>query len=737
MAAWSSFEQRLFRAIHQIRSARVDDPEETCCPLPFFLQDLCLLAVINELDCFPTELLAALPKWLRYRILNNVPALDLARLEHTPVASGVNTDEIWKSRVNADSAGSTQTRQHSSLWCRSTIDGQLSVGKTKSPSPFQLNISRDRNLYSSSLSDHGSKSLTLTKDIISDLSDVKDSQLSIGSHRLLEMVSDLLTKSQSTGVDMIIRQLVSIPGTLIFSNLLIGSVHQDCKNPLCNLAVWKKQAVALVVKGFKQAYSRPYFGYRRITPSGHETPSGVHLIPRCLMPFYDKPDPVELFLLLTKDCQLHPHCVNIHIDTISQSFLPSLHTERFAIDAGSLSLPTEDAKYISVVNRFLENVVSLRLQCDKYCHVGLVVGMIEAAIANGQASKLKHLICALPDLYMDILHPLCALFLLPNFHLLSLDLSDMYPIMLSKLLQAFITTPCPHTHKLLIHIKGGIQFPSPLKENQVAAMDMQGLTIPSCSHQHKVLKFSSSDDLTKGLYLLLQFPAIRLKQLMLFTNEYLHLCAIHPDLQVTKLVITVVKSQNVRQHGQQPLMSTLQQDIVSLFKIGSLKKIHIRGTWGPVAEVKLGLVSGLWARSRLSPLKKLSLDLESPRSYKVRDFVLLCNALFSLPQLENLQLVLGSGFAEMMQRKCYEDVMHKSWRSKGNGIKLKSIFLHSYTTTDLKKVTLITQNLSYSSYPVTCKIYSSDCRDLGDDDDYYISAYSGYDYDDTWDYEPD
>ena len=71
---------------------------EICCPLPFYLQDLCLLVIINELDCYPTELLTSLPYWLRYRILNNVPALDLARLEHTSVANGINTAEIWKSR---------------------------------------------------------------------------------------------------------------------------------------------------------------------------------------------------------------------------------------------------------------------------------------------------------------------------------------------------------------------------------------------------------------------------------------------------------------------------------------------------------------------------------------------------------------------------------------------------------------------------------------------------------------
>lgn len=56
------------------------------------------MVIINELNSYPTELLAALPNWLRYRILSSTPALDLARLECTPVAVGIDTDGLWKSR---------------------------------------------------------------------------------------------------------------------------------------------------------------------------------------------------------------------------------------------------------------------------------------------------------------------------------------------------------------------------------------------------------------------------------------------------------------------------------------------------------------------------------------------------------------------------------------------------------------------------------------------------------------
>ena len=66
--------------------------------LPLPLQDLCLLEVINDVDSFPVELLSSLPQWLRYRLLDNLPVLDLCRLEHSPVARGIDLDKLWDAR---------------------------------------------------------------------------------------------------------------------------------------------------------------------------------------------------------------------------------------------------------------------------------------------------------------------------------------------------------------------------------------------------------------------------------------------------------------------------------------------------------------------------------------------------------------------------------------------------------------------------------------------------------------
>ena len=95
------------------------------------------------------------------------------------------------------------------------------------------------------------------------------------------------------------------------------------------------------------------------------------------------------------------------------------------------------------------------------------------------------------------------------------------------------------------------------------------------------------------------------------------------------------------------------------------------------------------ARTQLRPLKKLSLDLESARMYKIRYFRMLCDAIFLLRQHNNLKVVFGKGFADMIKQRSYQEIMIKSWRQKGSGVKLKSICPQTRES-KLEKMNLIT-----------------------------------------------
>ena len=75
----------------QEKQQRRDKPS-----IPLSLEDSCLPLLINNLEHYSLELLALLPLRLSYRLLTNLPVLDLCQLERTSVAVGVDLESIWK-----------------------------------------------------------------------------------------------------------------------------------------------------------------------------------------------------------------------------------------------------------------------------------------------------------------------------------------------------------------------------------------------------------------------------------------------------------------------------------------------------------------------------------------------------------------------------------------------------------------------------------------------------------------
>ena len=245
------------------------------------------------------------------------------------------------------------------------------------------------------------------------------------------------------------------------------------------------------------------------------------------MPVYQNADSVTMLSSLVKGCRLHPLSANVHINAISESVLSGLVTERFVLDSGS-SHPTKDLRCTPTFQHLLRKVVYLTLKCEKYGHIGVMIGMIESAIADGQDSKLKHLRCVMPNMYMDIVEPLSSLFSLQNFRKLTMDLEELYPLMLTKLLKAFFNVPCQHTQKLHLNLSQGVQLPRWITKSELASIDVGGTNIQSCGY--KILKFSSATSFTNPLKLLLQYSTLRLEEIT-FENvhnrdshNYFHLC---------------------------------------------------------------------------------------------------------------------------------------------------------------------------------------------------------------------
>jgi len=296
---------RIAEALTQLESkfkAQQEDGGDVCCPLPFSLQDLCLLVVISDLDCHQVKLLASLPHWLRHRLLNILPALDLGRLEHTPLAIGVDVDAIWNSRWKEKIPRSIPSLRsmfglHRHLQSPSSGEGSQSAG-----SFFQLNVSKINDIFStdvSQLSTLPSRPLenVLLKEMRSAFQALEECKLPHGKKCLLNMASDVLTNSPRMDLNVAANKLISIQGDIVFSNLLTGSTHQPCPTSKCSQRVWKKQATALAVNVFSVHFQqRPsLFGLQY---TGRDQACNIQLTPHRLLPILYRRDHWSCWLFL-------------------------------------------------------------------------------------------------------------------------------------------------------------------------------------------------------------------------------------------------------------------------------------------------------------------------------------------------------------------------------------------------------------------------------------------------------
>lgn len=170
-------------------------------------------------------------------------------------------------------------------------------------------------------------------------------------------------------------------------------------------------------------------------------------------------------------------------------------------------------------------------------------------------------------------------------------------------------------------------------------------------------------------------------------HDYLHLCALHPDLQMTKLVIAIPTIDT----DHKSFLATVQADLISLFGMPSLQKISLSGNLCSYDEVKLGIVEGLLHRTHSFPIKKLTLEL-TDGCYAREDLKILFDAVFSLPKLDSLELVLGEGFLNSPED---ENILYKCWVCKASDVKLKSLHILAHDT-EFKQLSLIADCLSSS-----------------------------------------
>lgn len=603
--------------------------------LPFRLQDLCLLKVVNDLDSYSIELLSCLPLWTRRRLLNSIPVVDLYRLDGTPITEGVDMENVWR-------AADARVAPIAALW-QHLSEGDVNPWRH----PFELSI-RNRDDRKRSLSYELSTQYYLNTDYILE-STFKNWAEEMGRDNLrkprsnrdavmLKILTGVLSTSGPASRQRLLT-LVSLDG-----GKLLPSLRQGFKiNRATCYLLWLRQATALSIDQHRW-YSKAEWN--------------TILTPTRLKAARFECDRVQQMTFLTINCFPQPETVNLQLTGVADDITKTLDAGWFYGSAG-LNVSPKYELCMSGIRYLLKKVQILRLGCTKYNNeAGVVVSVINALMSDKNKSALKYLFCSLPNVYTDIVRPIFYVFSLPNFRHLYLDLEELYPLSISKIMQVYFTSSCPHVQTLSLRINSSVAF-STIHRPNLASLDMGGATVPECAIDHKNLNVSSGGILS----FLLHMPVVRVNEICMDGSDIIHHCAMHPDLRVRKLTVAV--GTYCRQNRE--LSLTYKEDFESLLTMPSLQEVTVCvQLW--CDTLNIALTKGFSQRAELSlpPLRKISLRPNGQSKPLVVEGVRpLWDAIFSLPEIEQLELIVGDGFLDF-------DTMRTSWLA-GKRHQLRSI----------------------------------------------------------------
>ena len=580
---------RLEVAPRQFHQRRIS-PSKNGCPLS--LQDLCFLRVINDVEYYPVWMLASLPLWLCYQLLSSLPVLDLCHLDCSPIARGVDMNEIWINKlINEPNKRPSIPHQPSHPVRPSFIERlfQMTVYQSNTDNytvPRIARLKRDmEEAFRASI--YSSKRIKFTNK---------------KEEYLITLAVNVLSCSDASAVA---HKLVSIRGGLLSQRLGITE-----KN------VWNNQPIPLALSD--PGGPKTYNPMTRVHKDTYLTPH--HLSSIC-----ESADLIEFLSLLVYMCKIRPTSISLDVDMLSQPILDNLQAEKIALDSG-LVVPREQVSCFSIMKCLMENTVVLRVESLKCAHItGPMIALIEAAKGNG---KLKSLFCSIPSLHTEIVQTFCDFFPIETFYRLHLEIGDFSPQAIIQLLQAFMTSPCRLAQKLVIRASESARQTPFLVKQQVGSFDVGDAIISECALRHKVLEIYPENYLLEFLLLL---PCIRLTEVELNcssgTTPIFHLCACHPNLQVKRLVLNLAQRDNASENKL--LKATIENDLLILISNPALRELYITGNWEGFPEAKQGLLQGL-QQQRQPDLKLRDVYLDMA-GYSDKDVRALLEVVASFP----------------------------------------------------------------------------------------------------------
>ena len=724
-----------------------DLPLQSCLPLP--LQDLCLLEVVNDLDGYPIDLLASLPRWLRYRLLNNLPALDLCHLEPSAIAREVDLDELWSSR-----------------WENPRIPHAL----YQPPLSNSIRSDFHYRIKDAGLLQYLEPYLVATFQQLSNKDKIDAKQ-----KYLLQVASDVLDSNE---FETDVRALTIVPADWLISmkgDRLLQDLTEAKHNPH-----QARSRITYISSSSSVSSRQPQPGiaadaYKVVwasqtTALARYEQDDVRLAPHRLLPIRERGDPLELLSLLVHDCGLQPLSVaHLGLTRMTNSVEWGLCMK-------------EREKFNSNLKHVLCQVAVLGLQCDHVSQPKDVLQTImEVVLADGEQSRLRYLFshhvtrdfmislapyfyslpesdvtgtslqcyqglsviqlgisdlepsqyissllqqqpqlrcvqldfhCSRDDLTakpnaVQLFSTFTSLFSRPQFLFLKLELKSecaISPPLLQELLCGFMRSPCATEKQLTIISASSDPNLIYQKEVALASVDVSSVgntTIPECGVEHK--KLSLSANLQNVIGSLLQLSTIRINSIHFDCSDdsypYLHQGAMHPDLQVMSFSV------QFQLCPYDKLLTTVESDLITFFTKPTLKEIALHGYWGMFSDIKAAIVEALHRRADIGiPIHKLMLtspQTSDARRHSMEELCELWKAVFLLPQLDQMEVVVAGGVCNLTLEN--EELIYQIWRDTALQNKIKTLKVIKYVgeecIEDHAMLNDVTQTLLFTNKP--------------------------------------
>ena len=629
--------------------------------VPLALEDCCLAWLVSDLEHYPPELLALLPLRLRYRLLANVPVLDLCQLEHTSVAEGVDLESIWELRCSPWVEEGAALKQRTT-----TLVGNIDLSSLSWRERYLHAVANT--ILNNSL-EHRQKFLCRSGSEI---------RRYFTDSRYYRVVADWL-------ISLKVYQFLNEGGDLQSS--------YDWQNLTSSFLFFKAESG----NSYDRLTPPRYVPYK----SGSST----------------RPSDEELITLLLRNCHFKPKCLlvmsELYCNTVSELLLQHEACgilKEFLNEVEELQLYAPD-KLPNLLVVLFQSMFSRTSPC-KLRTLSVIIRRNHSRLISRQekeqfwkslvrsiADVIQHQYC-LETIHLNFMRgqsrdtvlassgftALAASFTSfvarPQFHTLDIDWFPAPADVVADTVCAFLVSPCSHpqTLKLPQYMPPSSRQLLPATPCPVAAMP-----VPDAGVEYKELylhqELYANESYLHICKTVFTFPKIRLRFLVVgcfktgddYVNT-LHMAAQHPDIKVKALSICL----QCGAEETEEVFPTLRDDMRALLRIPTLTSLRLPSSMF-VRHTNIGniflpiLAQELPKQHHLAAIEELDLGRSNFLELPAEEVEHLFQNIFSLPHLSQLTLTMNDCIVSFHHYK----LIHRLWTEYSSGDLLKKLVLGS------------------------------------------------------------